>query len=188
MRVALIYFGGQYNHLIIKNLRSLGQEVIPFTPEVKVDALKDYDGLIFSGGPQSLTSGDPGLENAAYLARTMNVPRLGICLGHQLISYAFGGRVGRAVNPEYGLVEVTIEDEDTILSGMGKKFRAWESHSDEVFSPPQGFRVIATSENAKVQAIANEANSVFGVQFHPEVKHTEGGVKVFRNFIRVCSK
>ena len=186
MRIAVVVFGGQYNHLIVKDLKYLGQEAVSVNPDADVEKLHAFDCVVFGGGPFSVVDQFEKLGKAPLYVKELNVPKLGICLGHQLIAKTLGGEVRRAANPEYGLVNVRVIDEDTILRGLAPSIKAWESHNDEVVSPPPGFRVLAESENTKVQAIVNNDNTVFGVQFHPEVKHTEKGIEVFKNFISVC--
>lgn len=188
MKTAVIYFGGQYNHLIVKDLKYLGVNAVPITPDKPVDVLKDFDCIIFGGGPYSVITELDKMGNSPEYVLKTSQPKLGICLGHQLIAKVLGGEVVKAQKPEYGLVKVSIHDEDTILRGLAPVINAWESHSDEVVSPPPGFRVLANSENAKVQAMVNSDNTIFGVQFHPEVKHTEKGIEVFKNFIQACKK
>ncbi|MGC9105706.1 MAG: GMP synthase subunit A [Thermoprotei archaeon] len=186
MRIAVVYFGGQYNHLIVKNLKYLGQEAVGITPDHDVDKLRAYDCIVFGGGPHSVVTQMEKLGKAPIYAKELSVPKLGICLGHQMLAKVFGGAVEKAKTPEYGLVEVKVLEEDTILRGLSPSIKAWESHSDEVVSPPPGFRVLAESQTAKVQAMVNADNSIFGVQFHPEVKHTEKGIEVFKNFLSAC--
>ncbi|BCU68208.1 GMP synthase [Sulfolobales archaeon HS-7] len=179
-----MYFGGQYNHLITKVLKYMGVQVkILTTSEEEVSGL---DGIVISGGPQSIVDG--GIEHAVRLVRSFDGPILGICLGHQIINYAFGGGVRRAVNPEYGMTEVKIIDNDTILTGFPHIVNVWESHTDEVYQPPPDFKVLAISQESTIQAVANNKDSIFGVQFHPEVKHTQMGQLVFENFIKVCTR
>jgi GMP synthase (glutamine-hydrolysing) len=188
VRVGLLYYGGQYNHLILKNVKYLGAEIEVVSPSRTVDEVKGYDCLIFSGGPQSVVEELHKMGNSPQFVREVQVPKLGICLGHQLIAHVLGGVVGRAKTPEFGLVTVEVEDNDTILQGLPKKFRAWESHNDEVLTPPPGFRVIASSETTRIQSMVNEGSSIYTVQFHPEVKHTEDGIKVLSNFLQICRK
>ncbi|MDT7875721.1 MAG: GMP synthase subunit A [Sulfolobaceae archaeon] len=188
MKVAVIYFGGQYNHLIVKDLKYLGVNAIAITPEKPVEALKGFDCIIFGGGPYSVVTELDKMGNAPKYVLETSVPKLGICLGHQLLAKVLGGEVSKAKAPEYGLVQVNVLEEDTILRGLKPSIKAWESHTDEVVQPPPKFRVLANSENAKVQAMVNEDNSIFGVQFHPEVKHTEKGIEVFKNFLQACKR
>ncbi|AWR94143.1 GMP synthase subunit A [Acidianus brierleyi] len=188
MKIALIYYGGQYNHLILKNLKYLGQDAEAVNPSTSLDNMKKYDCIVFSGGPYSVEQEISKMGNSSLFIKELKIPMLGICLGHQLIAYVLGGKVGKAENPEFGLARIKIEDHDTILQNIPKEFVAWESHNDEVKAQPEGFRVLAYSENAKIQAMVNKDNSIFSVQFHPEVKNTEYGLEVFKNFIKVCKK
>ncbi|QKQ99102.1 GMP synthase subunit A [Metallosphaera tengchongensis] len=188
MRVGLIYFGGQYNHLILKNVKYLGGNIETIDPSLPVEKVKSFDCLIFSGGPQSVKEEIHRMGNSPLYVREIHVPKLGICLGHQLIAYVSGGLVERAESPEFGLVKIMVDDNDTILNGVPKEFNAWESHNDEVKSPPPGFRVLARSETTRVQSMVNSDNTTFTVQFHPEVKHTEHGVQILKNFLEVCKK
>jgi GMP synthase (glutamine-hydrolysing) len=186
VKVALIYYGGQYNHLILKNLRYLGAEAVSVDPNSTLEQMRYYDCVVFSGGPYSVESEISKMGNSPTFVRELTVPMLGICLGHQLIAYALGGKVGKSRRPEFGLTRIVVNDHDTILQNMPKEFNAWESHNDEVIEPAPGFRVLASSENTKVQATVNEQRGIFTVQFHPEVKHTEQGLEVFKNFLKVC--
>ncbi|AWS00269.1 GMP synthase subunit A [Metallosphaera hakonensis] len=188
MKVGLIYFGGQYNHLILKNVKYLGVEINVVNPSIGIDQMKGYDCVIFSGGPQSVKEELHRMGNSPIFVKELSIPKLGICLGHQLIAYVLGGRVDRADNPEFGLVKITVDDNDTILRGFPKEFSAWESHNDEVKEPPPGFRVIAGSQTTRIQSMVSSDNTTFTVQFHPEVKHTENGIQVFKNFLDVCKK
>jgi GMP synthase (glutamine-hydrolysing) len=116
----------------------------------------------------------------------MKLPLLGICYGHQLIVNKFGGKVKRA-NKEYGSSLLTIDSDEDLLSGIGESVRAWMSHGDEAEQIPPGFKVIGHTESAKAAAIASEEKSIYGIQFHPEVVHTEQGTEFLKNFVlKVC--
>ena len=116
----------------------------------------------------------------------MNLPLLGICYGHQLIVNKFGGKVKRA-NKEYGSSLLTIDDDKDLLNNVGESVRAWMSHGDEAEEIPSGFKVIGHTESAKAAAIASSDKSVYGIQFHPEVVHTEQGTEILKNFVlNVC--
>ena len=116
----------------------------------------------------------------------MKLPLLGICYGHQLIVNNFGGKVKRA-NKEYGSSVLTIDKNNDLLSGIGESVRAWMSHGDEAEQIPRGFEVIGHTESSKAAAIANKERSVFGIQFHPEVVHTEQGTEILKNFVlKIC--
>ena len=186
--IPVVYVKGQYNHLIARRLQELVVEsrlMPPSTPLSKLEAM-GADALVMGGGPQSVRSLDqltPELKDASNLMRETKLPMLCICVTHQLMATTFGGKTNLAKAPEYGPVEVTVKDEDTILEGLKPSFLAWESHNDEVVAVPPGFKPLASSPNCAVQAMRHESRNVFGVQFHPEVYHTPKGVDVFKNFL-----
>ena len=183
-----MYVKGQYNHLIARRLQELGVEsrlMPPSTPFEQLEAV-GADALVMGGGPQSVRSLDsltPELKDASNLMTRVKLPMLCICVTHQLLATTFGGKTNLARKPEFGPVEVSVAEEDTILAGLKPSFLAWESHNDEVVSTPPGFRVLAGSDTCAVQAMRHETRSLFGVQFHPEVSHTPKGADVFKNFI-----
>lgn len=159
----------------------------PSTPLEKFEAM-GADALVMGGGPQSVRSLDSltdELRNASNLMTKIKLPMLCICVTHQLMATTFGGTTSLAKKPEFGPVEVSVSDEDTILEGLGPVFTAWESHNDEIVVAPPGFKVLASSDNCNVQAMRHEKMDRFGVQFHPEVYHTAKGVNVFKNFLNV---
>jgi GMP synthase (glutamine-hydrolysing) len=188
--IPVVYVKGQYNHLIARRLQELGVEsqlVPPSTPLEKFEAM-GADAIIMGGGPQSVRSLDAltgELREASNLMTKIKLPMLCICVTHQLMATTFGGTTNIAKKPEFGPVEVSVSDEDTILEGLKPSFTAWESHNDEIVAAPPGFKVLASSDNCTVQAMRHEKRDVFGVQFHPEVYHTPKGVDIFKNFLSV---
>jgi len=188
--IPVVYVKGQYNHLIARRLQELGVDshlMPPSTPLEKFEAM-GADGMVMGGGPQSVRSLDSltdELRDASNLMTKIKLPMLCICVTHQLMATTFGGKTSLARKPEFGPIEVSVSDEDTILEGLKPSFTAWESHNDEVVLAPPGFRVLASSDNCTVQAMRHEKMDVFGVQFHPEVYHTPRGVDVFKNFLKV---
>lgn len=193
MIVPVVYVKGQYNHLIARTLQDLGVEskLLPSTTTVEQLHAMGADGLVMGGGPQrvrTLADLSEELASAARLIKNVDLPLLCICVTHQLLATAYGGQTNVAKKPEFGPVEVSVVEEGRILGGLKPSFTAWESHNDEVVQAPPAFRVLARSENCKVQAMAHEKLSVFGVQFHPEVSHTSRGAEVFRNFLQAVSK
>jgi GMP synthase (glutamine-hydrolysing) len=141
-------------------------------------------GIIFSGGPSSVYNSDAPIPEDGIF--DMKLPLLGICYGHQLIVNKYGGKVKRA-NKEYGSSLLTIDDDENLLNGVGESVRAWMSHGDEAEEIPPGFKVIGHTESAKSAAIASTENSIYGIQFHPEVVHTEQGIEILKNFVlKVC--
>ena len=188
--VPVVYVKGQYNHLIVRNLKELGVESRLLSPSIPLEQLESMnpDALVMGGGPQSVRSPDNltgELADAAKMIRQVRLPMLCICVTHQLLATALGGATELAKRPEFGPVEISVMDDGQILEGMGPSFMAWESHNDEVVKTPDHFRVLAHSTNCSVEAMRHENRDIFGVQFHPEVSHTQKGVDLFRNFLRV---
>jgi len=185
-KIVVLDFGSQYSHLICRRIRefSVYAELVPYN--ISYDELQKLNptGIIFSGGPSSVYNSDaPIPENKIY---DMGLPLLGICYGHQLIVNKYGGKVKRA-NKEYGSSLLTIDSDKDLLSGIGESVRAWMSHGDEAEQIPEGFKVIGHTEGAKAAAIASEEKSIYGIQFHPEVMHTEQGTEILKNFVlKVC--
>ncbi|MEX0862885.1 glutamine-hydrolyzing GMP synthase [Nitrosopumilus sp.] len=185
-KIIVLDFGSQYSHLICRRIRefSVYAELVPY--DISYDELQKLNptGIIFSGGPSSVYNSDaPTPEDKIF---EMNLPLLGICYGHQLIVNRYGGKVKRA-NKEYGSSLLTIDNNEDLLNGIGQSVRAWMSHGDEAEQIPEGFKIIGHTEGAKAAAIASEERSIYGIQFHPEVVHTEQGTEILKNFVlKVC--
>ncbi|MEM3399363.1 MAG: GMP synthase subunit A [Candidatus Micrarchaeia archaeon] len=187
--IAIIDNGGQYTHLIGRCVRELGFEARTFQNKSSFEAVKEADAIILSGGPGSAYKDDFGIcERAVMQAFEKGMPLLGICMGHQLIAHYLGGSVGRGENAEYGVVEISVDEERVLFSGVPRRFRAWVSHFDEVKKMPKGFVKTAHSEKCGVEAMEHEKKPIFGVQFHPEVWHTEHGEKIIANFLSLMKK
>lgn len=164
----------------------MGFESELMKPDMSIDeVVRRYRCLIISGGSWSLPEDIGKLGNAPQYVLNFPGPVLGICLGHQLMAYLYGGRLTRGLG-EFGGVRIHVDDEDTILRGVGEEFLAWESHNISVLKEPPGFRVIAHSDRVPVEAMVNEERLRFSVQFHPEVKHTQYGDLILRNFATLC--
>src|SRR2546422_3764011 len=191
--IPVVYVKGQYNHLIVRNLKELGVNSKLLSPSVPLEQLESMkpDALVMGGGPQSVRSPDKltgELADAARLIRQVKLPMLCICVTHQLLSTAVGGVTEAARKPEISPVEISVIDEGRILEGLKPSFTAWESHNDEVVKAPEGFRVLAKSNNCEIEAMRHDNRPVFGVQFHPEVSHTVKGVDLFNNFIHIVEE
>ncbi len=185
-KIVVLDFGSQYSHLICRRIREFAVycELVSF--DISADELKKHNpkGIIFSGGPSSVY--DPNAPIPETEVFNMNIPILGICYGHQLIVNHFGGKVKR-VNKEYGSSLLSIDNDQDLLSGIGESIRAWMSHGDEAEEVPSGFEIIGHTQNAKAAAIAAKDKAVYGIQFHPEVMHTEQGNEILKNFVlKIC--
>ena len=185
-KILVLDFGSQYSHLICRRIRefSVYAELVPYDISYEELQMHNPTGIIFSGGPSSVYSSDaPVPDNKIFHTK---LPLLGICYGHQLIVDKYGGKVKRA-NKEYGSSLLAVDNDEDLLNGIGESVRAWMSHGDEAEVIPPGFQVIGHTENVKAAAIASQEKSVYGIQFHPEVVHTEQGTEILKNFVlKVC--
>jgi GMP synthase (glutamine-hydrolysing) len=174
---------GQFNHLIHRALRDLDIEValVPNTTPPKEIAAK-YRGIVLGGGPDI---GRAGIC-AEYL--DLGIPVLGICLGLHIIAKKFGGEVQPGKYGGYGSVDVHIREHDDILKGYPGNISVWASHADEVCKIPEGFCILASSDICGVEAIAFPEKKIYGLQWHPEVSHTQDGKQVYLNFDTICGK
>ncbi len=196
-RIAIIDLGGQYCHLIARRLRDLATDSTIFPPSVRSEVLSHYAGLILSGGPQSVY--DPDAVSIDERIPALDMPILGICYGHQLLAKLLGGEVGRR-DGEYGLAQLRTSTLNSFLpphgetSGAGPLFhgtppaqRVWMSHSDAVCELPRELITLAGTDRCSCAAFAHCSKPLFGLQFHPEVAHTEFGEKILENFVRsIC--
>ncbi len=185
-KILVLDFGGQYNQLIARRVRELNvySELRP--SELSVEEIKRLDpiGIILTGGPSSVYE-----KNAPYLAKdvlALGIPVLGICYGCQLITVLLGGEVGRAERSEFGKTQLTVHAESPLFDGIPKKSVCWMSHTDRIRTLPDGFTALASTDGCPVAAYGDEEKSIYGVQFHPEVVHTEYGGQVLKNFLRIC--
>ncbi|MEM3025760.1 MAG: glutamine-hydrolyzing GMP synthase, partial [Candidatus Nitrosotenuis sp.] len=185
-KIIVLDFGSQYSHLICRRIRefSVFAELVPY--DITLEKLMEMNprGIIFSGGPSSVYNKDAPRPDPKIFE--MKLPILGICYGHQLIVDNFGGRVKRA-NKEYGHSVLTIDNGADLLGGIGNSVRAWMSHGDEAEKIPAGFEIIGHTERSQAAAIANKQQLIYGIQFHPEVVHTENGIQILKNFVlNIC--
>jgi len=182
-KIAVLDFGGQYAHLIANRVRRLGVYSDLFDGEVKASVLKEagYKGVILSGGPQSV-HGEDSLKCDAGVFE-LGVPVLGLCYGHQIIGHMLGGRVERGQVREYGKAVVRVLRRDGIFEGLGDEENVWMSHFDQVTALPEGFELIAETKDCPIAAMQNVEKGFYGIQFHPEVTHTEHGMKILENFV-----
>ncbi len=186
--IAVLDFGGQYAHLICRRIRALGvySELVPHSTSLDELTKMGVAGAVLSGGPASVYAKDaPQPDQNIFRGR---IPILGICYGHQLLVRAYGGRVGRSGKREYGRSSVRILERSGIFEGIKREsLSCWMSHTDSPKSLPPTLRTIAASDNSPYAAVASSTGPLYGVQFHPEVSHTEEGQTVLSNFaLRVC--
>ena len=188
--VIVLDFGGQYNQLIARRVRECGVycEVKPYTTPLSEIRAKNPIGIIFTGGPDSVYLEDsPKVDPAIF---TLGVPILGICYGCQLMSHLLGGRVTAAQEDsarEYGKTMTYYDQSCKLFKDLPEQGISWMSHGDYMAAIPEGFRLTAHSDACPNVAIADEARGFYGVQFHPEVSHTENGLAMIRNFLyEVC--
>lgn len=178
--------GGQWTHREWRVLRELGVSTEIKRNDTPIEEIYDADGLVLSGGAATIEYESFKLGKTSEYLEKMNVPILGICAGAQFMGLYYGGTIGRAEVPEFGKVRLKIEEKDKIFEGVPEEITVWESHNDEVKSLPRGFKLLASSESCKIQAFINENEMRIGLQFHPEVEHTQYGRKIFENFIKLC--
>ena len=183
VKIIVINNYGQFCHLIHRAVRDLDQEVelMKNTSSIEEILAKGPDGLILSGGPTLERAG-----SCSQYVREIDLPILGICLGHQVMAKAYGGEVRTGAAGGYAAVEIDIIEEDDILKGLGPRTNVWASHADEVRSLPPGFISLARSRICEIEAMKHKTKPLYGVQWHPEVSHTERGNDLFRNFFEVC--
>jgi GMP synthase (glutamine-hydrolysing) len=189
-KILILDYGAQYTQLIARRVREAGvySEIYPY--DASPEAIRAFAprGVIFSGGPESV--GAEGSPQANAAALELGVPVLGICYGMQALAKHFGGAVEPAQHREFGYAEVTVTAENPLLSGLaepGAPLKVWMSHGDRVERLPPGFAAIAASRNAPLAAMANAERRIYGVQFHPEVTHTERGAEIIERFVRdIC--
>ncbi len=191
--ILIIDFGSQFTQLIARRLREEGiyTEILPITSAGDSDMearLAHVGGIILSGGPNSVT--DVASLRAPQIMFDAKLPMLGVCYGQQTMCSQLGGVVEAGLSREFGHAEVEVKKASPLFEGIwpsGSRQSVWMSHGDHVSALPDGFAVIASSAGAPYAVIADEARGYYGVQFHPEVVHTDGGAGLLRNFaLKIC--
>ena len=185
--VIVLDFGGQYNQLIARRVRECNVycEVHPYTMSIEKIREMNPKGIIFTGGPNSVYGEDsPTCSSEIY---ELGVPILGICYGSQLMAHMNGGKVTTAPVSEYGKTEVEVDNSSVLFKDVSPKTICWMSHTDYIEKAPENFRVTAHTPVCPVAAMENAEKKLYAVQFHPEVMHTQEGVKMLSNFVyKVC--
>ena len=185
--IAVLDFGSQYTQVIARRIREAKvlSRIYPYNTQASVLQEAGAQGLILSGGPSSvLVDGSPHPDAAVF---EMGVPILGICYGEQLMAHMLGGEVGKSEEREFGHGILAIKHKGKLFDGMPDSLRVWNSHGDRLEVLPKGFKAIASTENSPFATIENAERNFYGMQFHPEVAHSEMGTKVIANFLfKIC--
>ncbi|HEU4847226.1 MAG TPA: glutamine-hydrolyzing GMP synthase, partial [Rubrobacteraceae bacterium] len=179
--ILVLDFGGQYAQLIARRVREarVYSELIPYDTPVEVIRRRNPEGIILSGGPSSVyEDGAPKVDGALF---DLGVPILGICYGMQLMALALGGEVGAVQIREYGRSDIVVKSHDGLFAGTPDEQKAWTSHGDAVFAVPEGFEITAETPSVPIIAFEERERGRYGVQFHPEVRHTEYGLEILKN-------
>jgi GMP synthase (glutamine-hydrolysing) len=185
--IIVLDFGSQYTQLIARRVRQIGVycEIVPYRTGARDLERMNPAGIILSGGPASAY--ERNSPRPAKRVFKLGRPVLGICYGLQVMTRMFGGRVESEPQEEYGPRTVEITARHPLVQGLRKRLRVWMSHSDRVTRPPRGWRVFAATGTCPFAAMSDPTGRLMGVQFHPEVAHTDDGIRVLRNFaLRVC--
>jgi GMP synthase (glutamine-hydrolysing) len=185
--ILIVDFGGQYNQLIARRVRECGVycEIVPYTYTLEKIKEKNPKGIIFTGGPNSVyEDGAPRIDKGVF---DLGVPVLGICYGHQLMTYTLGGEVKSAKVREYGKTDIVLNNDSDLFSGINVNESCWMSHTDYVSELPRGFSIIGSTDGCEIAAMANAERKLYGVQFHPEVEHTPFGQEMIKSFLyNIC--
>ena len=184
-KIIILDFGSQTTQLIGRRVRELSTycEIVPYNKFPRDD--ETVKGVILSGSPFSVN--DPNAFTADMEAIRGKYPVLGICYGAQWMAKSAGGAVEKGDNGEYGRARLNVKaSDDPLLAGIGQNNQVWMSHGDTIVDVPEGFNVIASTEDVEYAAYRVEGEPTWGVQFHPEVFHTENGIRILDNFLAIC--
>lgn len=186
-KILVLDFGGQYNQLIARRVRdnNVYAEILPYTTPIEIIKANNYKGIIFTGGPNSVYD----MKSPHYTKEILElgIPVLGICYGCQLIAWMCDGVVKTAPVSEYGKIEVTVKD-SLLFKGIPEKSVVWMSHTDYIAQPPKHFEVVGCSKDCPCAAMQYPEKGIYAVQFHPEVTHSEYGLKMLHNFLYLVCK
>lgn len=181
-KIVVLDFGSQYSHLICRKIRegNVYCELLPYNTPAKIIKEIGPKGIIFSGGPASVYSkGSPKPDLEIF---QLGYPILGICYGHQLIIDKFGGKIKRSISREYGRADLIIDDKSDLFDRLDNTIKCWMSHGDTAEKMPEGFKVLGHTNSSFSAAIGNQERKFYGIQFHPEVVHTDKGTEILKNF------
>ena len=185
--IAVLDFGSQYTQVIARRIRECHfySKIYHFATPAETLRREGVIGIILSGGPSSVFSKRAPIPDQGIFA--LGVPVLGVCYGLQLMGHMLDGRVSRSSHREYGHGTLTVRKPGRLFAGLPRKLRVWNSHGDRLIRLPPGFAPIGRTENSEYAVIEDRQRNFYGIQFHPEVFHTERGIEIYRNFlIGVC--
>ena len=186
-KILILDFYGQYNQLIARRVRECNvySEIVPYDTDIQKIKEIAPKGIIFTGGPSSVYEKDAPTINKVLLE--LGIPILGICYGMQLITVLLGGNVEEAQKREYGTMTVKMDNTSPLFSGFGNENDCLMTHTDFVKELPAGFKNIASTDNCPNAGMANDEKKLYGIQFHPEVNHTNNGIQIIHNFVyNIC--
>ena len=179
--------GGQWTHREWRVLRYLGVDTKIHPNDTPLDGLRDIDGLVLSGGAARVGLSSELGNCGAFMG--LDVPILGICAGHQFMAGFYGGQTAEAPKPEFGAASISLVDGGgRLFEGTPEEQTVWESHNDEIKDPGPHLIPLAHSQNCRYQAVKHRNRPIYGVQFHPEVQHTEYGDRIFQNFLNLAKR
>lgn len=181
--VVILDFGAQYSQLIARRVREANvySEILPHDAPWSEIALRRPAAIVLTGGPESTLA--PGALRVDPAVLRAGIPLLGICYGMQLVALEFGGRLAASRHREFGAASLEVLAPSALTNGVAETSRAWMSHGDTVLAPPPGFATLARTANCAVAAIGDAERKIYGVQFHPEVAHTQAGKQIIENFL-----
>lgn len=181
--ILILDFGSQYTQLIARRIRECNvySEIVPYNISIDEIVERKPKGIVLSGGPASVTYyNNPICERKIF---KLGIPILGICYGMQLMAKLLGGNVSYSHNREYGYAVLKTEKKNELFHDLNSEINVWMSHGDKVTKLPDGFEIIGHTSNSPIAVMCNKEKKLYGVQFHPEVVHTQNGKKIFRNFL-----
>jgi len=190
VKIYVVDNGGQWTHREWRTLKYLDVDTKIVSNKTSLKELTEekINGLVLSGGAPRIGLKSK-LGNCAEYLENADFPIMGICAGHQFMARYYGGEAKPSKIPEFGKVElILLKEDDSLFEGVPKKSIVWESHNDEVVLLPKDFERLAKSEDCEIQAMRHKKKPVYGLQFHPEVEHTEYGAQIFNNFTKMCEK
>lgn len=185
--ILILDFGSQYTQLIARRIREnkVFSKIVPYSISAEEITKFNPKGLVFSGGPLSVYDKNAPLPHKEIFK--LGIPILGICYGMQAVTHLFGGKVKKTAEREFGRAELFVDSSKFLFENLASNLTCWMSHGDEVTKLPPGFTAIAHTLNNPIAAIANRTKKIYGVQFHPEVAHTQRGSQIILNFLsHVC--